>query len=128
MSHRHRSRRHAASSGTPRRADRKTLQLCGQVADTLNYVLSGELDDDVLRNFYVDSVQPAPDASRLLVAVAPLDPSDETPPDVVIRQLEFNTPRIRSAVASAISRRKTPELSFWFVRPEMPQRTDVDED
>ena len=127
MSHRHHSRRRDGATEGPRRADRKTLQLCGQVADTLNYVLSGELDDDVLRNFYVDGVQPAPDASRLLVAVAPLDPGDQTPPDVVLRQLDFNTPRIRSAVASAISRRKTPELSFWVVRPEEPNRPEDEE-
>jgi ribosome-binding factor A len=115
----HRSRRFTASDRPPR-VDRKTLQLCRQIADTLNYVLSGELNDDVLRNVYVDSVQPAPDASRLMVSVALIDPNDATPADKVLHRLGLWSPRIRSEVAQSIHRRKTPELSYCVVRPEMP--------
>ena len=39
--------------------NRKTLQLCSQVADTLNLVLSGECADDVLQSLHVVAVQPA---------------------------------------------------------------------
>jgi ribosome-binding factor A len=120
MSHRRR-RRERFPSPRPPRVDRKTLQLCRQIADTLNYVLSGELNDDVLRNVYVDSVQPAPDASRLLVSVALIDPNDSTPADKILHRLGLWSPRIRSEVAHSIHRRKTPELSYCVVRPEAPE-------
>ncbi len=113
------------SSFRPQRTDRKTLQLCGQIADTLNYVLSGELDDDLLRNLYVESVRPAPDASRLLVSVAPLDAADANRADQILQKLLIHSPRIRSEVAQSIHRRKTPELSFVVVRPEEPTQRSV---
>src|SRR5262249_31993389 len=47
--------------------NRKALQLCGQVADTLSPVLAGECGDDVLRSLQVIAVTPAPDSSQLLV-------------------------------------------------------------
>jgi ribosome-binding factor A len=119
MSHRRRRRERFSSPRAPR-VDRKTLQLCRQIADTLNYVLGGELNDDLLRNVYVDSVQPAPDASRLMVSVALIDPSDQTPADRILHRLGLWSPRIRSEVAHSIHRRKTPELSYCVVRPEMP--------
>jgi ribosome-binding factor A len=119
MSHRRRRRERFLSPRAPR-VDRKTLQLCRQIADTLNYVLSGELNDDVLRNVYVDSVQPAPDATRLLVSVALIDPNDPTPADKILHRLGLWSPRIRSEVAHSIHGRKTPELSYCVVRPEAP--------
>lgn len=54
-----------------RNAGRKTLQLCSQVRDTLNYMLGGESGDDLLALFQVAEVRPAPDASQLLVVVYP---------------------------------------------------------
>jgi ribosome-binding factor A len=107
-------------SSRPQRPDRKTLQLCGQIADTLNYVLSGELGDDLLRNLYVESVRPAPDATRLLVSVAPLDAADVERADQILQKLHIHAPRIRSEVAQSIHRRKTPELSFVVVQPTQP--------
>lgn len=56
--------------------DRKTLQLCSQVADTLNYVLSGDCGDELLQNLQVASVVPAPNSSQLLVTVYPVAPSE----------------------------------------------------
>jgi ribosome-binding factor A len=112
----------------PQRTDRKTLQLCGQIADTLNYVLSGELGDDLLRNLYVESVRPAPDASRLLVSVAPLDAADANRADQILQKLLIYAPRIRSEVAQSIHRRKTPELSFVVVQPTDPRREPVKTD
>lgn len=127
MTRHHRRRGGSGGSFHPQRTDRKTLQLCGQIRDTLNYVLTGELDDDLLRNLYVENVQPAPDASRLLVSVAPLDAGDAERTDQILQKLLIHTPRIRSEVARSIHRRKTPELSFVVVRPEEPQ-PDVDQD
>ena len=59
------------SDRQPLRPDRKTLQLCSQVQRTLDLVISGELNEDMLRDFYVLGVTPAPDAGRLLVSLAP---------------------------------------------------------
>lgn len=106
------------------RGDRKTYQLCRQVSDTLNFVLSGDTGDDVLRGLYVDRVDPAPDASRLLVSVAPLDRHDETPPDVYLTKLMAISGKLRSEVAASISRRKSPELAFRLVPPDEPMRED----
>jgi ribosome-binding factor A len=104
--------------GRGRRTDRKTLQLCGQVADTLNYVLSGECYDDVLRNVYVVKVEPAPDASQLLVTVAPYDPNDPAPLDVILARLGHASGLLRREVAATISRRKAPQLLFRVLNPE----------
>jgi hypothetical protein len=41
------------------------MQLCHQVAETLNCVLSGECRDEVLQNLQVLGVEPAPNASQL---------------------------------------------------------------
>ncbi|MFO1095576.1 MAG: hypothetical protein U0992_20075 [Planctomycetaceae bacterium] len=128
MSRPNRRRGQSERSFQPQRPDRKTLQLCGQVADTLNYVLSGELDDDLLRNLYVESVRPAPDASRLLVSVAPLDTADANRADQILQKLLIHAPRIRSEVAQSIHRRKTPELSFVVVRPEEPDHAPMQSD
>ncbi len=43
------------------------MQLCRQVAVTLDMVLSGECRDELLQSLRVESVQPAPNASRMLV-------------------------------------------------------------
>lgn len=93
-----------------RRESRKDLQVCRQVFETLNYVLSGESHDDVLRSLLVNSVAPAPDASRLLVTVEPLDRDVE--PVVILQKLKQATGRLRTEVAQSISRRKVPELTF----------------
>jgi ribosome-binding factor A len=100
------------------RSHRKAQQLCRQVAHTLGYVLSGECDDDVLRSLYVESVDPAPDSSRLLVTVAVLDKDDTTPTAVILGKLAAVGGKLRSEVAASINRRKTPELVFNVVRAE----------
>jgi ribosome-binding factor A len=91
------------------------MQLCHQVAETLNFVLSGECDDDVLRNFYVVRVDPAGDPSCLLVTVGPLDAGDRTPVADVFQRLQRVSGKLRSEVASSISRRKVPQLLFRVV-------------
>lgn len=99
----------------PHGTSRKTKQLCHQVAETLNYVLSGECDDDVLRNFYVVGVDPAGDPSCLLVTVGPLDAGDRTPVADVLERLQRVSGKLRSEVATSISRRKVPQLLFRVV-------------
>lgn len=100
----------------PRQFDRKTRQLCGQVAQTLNQVMWGECDDDLLRSLYVSSVEPAPDATRLLVTVQPQLAGETLDLAEVLERLAFFKGRLRSEVAASIHRKKTPDLIFSVVQ------------
>jgi ribosome-binding factor A len=93
---------------SPRRPDRKTLQLCKQVERALAFALS-ETADDRLLDAYVDSVQPHPDANHMLISVTGGTPAD------TLAALHEHTGRLRTEVAYAISRRKAPELIFQIV-------------
>jgi hypothetical protein len=61
-----------------KKGGRKTQQLCGQVAEALDYALSA-CNDDMLREMGVVAVQPAPDQSRLLVSIGPTLPGPFDP-------------------------------------------------
>ncbi len=89
--------------------DRKTLQLCRQVERTLGLVVAGSRDD-LLRAALIDSVQPAPDASRLLVTVVPA--SAEVDPSALLERLQATKGHLRAEVAAAIHRKRAPELTF----------------
>jgi ribosome-binding factor A len=102
-----------------RKPDRKTRQLCSQVADTLGDVLAGQGGDDVLRSLYVVSVVPAPDASRLLVTVGAL-PGEGPDPVQVIEHLGRASARLRCEVAGAITRRRAPTLVYRFAMATGP--------
>lgn len=96
--------------------NRKALQLCSQVAETLNYVLSGDCDDELLQNLQVASVVPAPNASQLLVTVYPVV-ADGPAIDAgeLRRRLSRATGRLRTEVARSITRKKAPNLLFQLV-------------
>lgn len=102
----------------PRKQDYKARQLCRQVTETLEQVLSGETGDDRLACLRVAAVQPAPDASRLLVTVI----ADCAPGQFCRRtteaHLQASAGRLRTAVAAAITRRKAPVLTFLILGPE----------
>jgi ribosome-binding factor A len=103
--------------GKPRRkAGRKTLQLCNQVRDTLNYLLSGDSADDLLALFQVADVRPAPDASQLLVVVFPAvqlaEPLDHSE---ILDRLTAASGRLRAGVAAAITRKRAPKLLFQAI-------------
>ena len=93
-------------------ANRKALQLCGQVTRTLAGVLSGECNDDVLRDLLVESVVPAPNSSRLLVTVSSSGLGPVPDAGQVLRHLERVRGKLRGEVAAAIHRRKAPDLTF----------------
>ena len=91
---------------------RKSLQLCEQVAQTLSLVLASEFDDEVLRDLTVSEVVPAPDASHLLVTLT-LSPSAEAHGIAeVLARLEAHSVRLRAEIASAIHRRRVPQLTY----------------
>ncbi len=107
--------RELAHKDRPRKEQRKARQLCAQVADTLNLVLSGECNDDLLRNLQVVSVEPAPDASQLLVTVGAAVPGQPLDPAEVLVRLNAVAGKLRSEVAAAITRKRTPKLLFRVV-------------
>ena len=92
-------------------SNRKTLQLCRQVERILSVALEGEL----LRDLTVHTVVPAPDSSRLLAAFVFHGPASVATTDV-LAALQDARARLRRAIAAAIHRRKTPELSFHVLR------------
>jgi ribosome-binding factor A len=98
-------------SGSGKVSNRKALQLCAQVARALTFVFAG-CGDDVLRNLVVESVTPAPNASRLLVRVAS---STDVERSLLLAHLEHAHGMLRSEVASAINRRRAPDLVFRIV-------------
>jgi ribosome-binding factor A len=102
-----------------KKGGRKTLQLCGQVAEALNYAFAAVCNDDVLRELAVVAVQPAPDESRLLVTVEPALSGPCDPPKV-LAHLQQALGKLRSEVATSIHRKKVPELTFCVV----PAATD----
>jgi ribosome-binding factor A len=90
----------------PRVPNRKALQLCGQVARTLDGVLR-TCGDDVLRDLTVVSVVPAPNAGRLLVTLTgPVEAA------VALEHVRRAAGLLRSEVAAVIHRRRAPELTF----------------
>ncbi len=95
-------------------ANRKALQLAAQVERTLVQVLAGECGDEVLSDLRVESVQPAPDSGHLLVVLSPVDSTLAL--ETILTHLARAGGRLRSEVAKAIYRKKTPELHFQITR------------
>jgi ribosome-binding factor A len=109
------------------KSDRKVLQLCRQVQRAISFTLGGECRDPVLQDLVVESVTPAPDASRLAVMVYLAESAQEAeeagnPPPVsfveLLERLERAKPLFRREVAAAITRKRAPELVFQIVRPK----------
>jgi ribosome-binding factor A len=99
----------------PARAQYKTRQLCRQAYCALTSALSGEVGDPLLQSLTVVDVTPAPDATRLLVDLAPGACSTEAPPlHEVLARLDAVHGLLRHAVATAIVRKRAPELVFRY--------------
>ena len=98
-------------SRPPTTNNRKALQLCRQVERALSLSLEG----DILRDLLVQSVEPAPDSTRLLVTFLYIG-DDVTPSLEVLIALKQHNARLRHSIAAAIHRKKTPELAFQLMR------------
>jgi ribosome-binding factor A len=87
--------------------------LCRQVAQTLDEVFA-ECGDDLIRGLRVHDVQPAPDASRLLVTVQPVTEASESAErsSAVLDHLAKASGYLRSEVAAAVSRKHAPLLTY----------------
>jgi ribosome-binding factor A len=99
----------------------KTRQLCRQVAETLALVLAGRFGDDRLHSLQVASVHPAPNAAQLLVTLRTDEPCDRGETQEILDRLGAVSGRLRSEVAAAISRKRTPKLLFCVLGPAVPE-------
>ena len=77
------------------------------------YAIPGEMKDPVLQELTVEEVVGAPDASRLLVRVRSGGSPDET--GLILERLAVVEPYLRAQVATAITRKRAPELMFTLV-------------
>lgn len=91
-----------------RQRERKVRQFCRQVQRALNLALADRVCDGI-NDLFVDEVSPAPDCGRLMIHV--LIP-DGRPVADAITALGREAPRLRSEVATAITRKRAPELCF----------------
>jgi ribosome-binding factor A len=87
--------------------------MCGQIARTLSMVLSWESGDELLSELMVEAVEPAPDSTRVLVTVS-VQAGNATFSDVSQR-LHRASGRLRAEIATAIHRKRVPELAFRVV-------------
>ena len=100
------------SGSNPHRQSRKSKQLCRQVAETLDLVLSGDCRDEILQSLHVVSVVPAPNSSRLLVTVKADLPDDQLDRGEILNRLDTQSGRLRCEVAASINRKRVPTLLF----------------
>jgi ribosome-binding factor A len=87
----------------------KDLQVCRQVFDALSYALA-DLEDPLIDDLVLVSVDPAPSAARVQVTLAPSRAGID--PDAALERLAALAPELRSEVAAEITRRRVPELVF----------------
>ena len=99
-----------------KKIDHKTRQLCRQAQRALTLALAGECGDDVLRDLYVESVEPMGSAAQLLVRVV-ASRQVELPIVEILARLNAQSPRLRAIVAQSICRKKAPNLSFIVAPP-----------
>jgi ribosome-binding factor A len=102
---------------TSPKLDRKALQLCRQIEREISLILSGELDDDRVRDLLVLSVQPYPRTNLLLVTLQAAEIHTQAQLLELDGVLAAFKPAIRSEVAMAINRRKAPDLCFRVINP-----------
>jgi ribosome-binding factor A len=114
------SKRSVSYPGPDGRLERKVCQLCRQVAVTLDEVLA-DCGDAVLRGLRVATVAPYPNASRLLVTVAPVDGrlTPDAGPKVVIEHLERASGHLRYEIAAAVTRKRAPLLHYRLAEPAL---------
>lgn len=99
-----------------KRTNRRALQLCGQIAQTLTSVLAWESGDELLQSLVVESVEPAPDSTRVLVTVSVQASAGGADAGQVIERLHRAAGRFRTEIAAAVHRKRVPELVFRVAR------------
>ncbi len=105
----------SGSRSSDRQAERKAQQFCRQVQRALNLALANGNAGDSIDGLFVEDVLPAPDCGRLLAHV--FIPAGRSVAEA-IGALRRDAPRLRSEVATAITRKRAPELSFVPAIPD----------
>jgi ribosome-binding factor A len=98
--------------GSRRRTNRKTLQLCGEIARTLRQILAWESGDELLRGLTVTAVEPAPDSTRVLVTVTHEAAGETADAHLIVERLRSRRGWLRSEIAAVIHRKQVPDLVF----------------
>ena len=104
----------------------KAQMLARQAQRVLSLSLSGECNDDLLREVLVLSVEPANgDGSLLLAQLVP--PRGADPIDL-LRRLDRCLPLLRREIARAITRKRSPEIHFVLAAsPSVPLERQHDQ-
>jgi len=97
---------------------RKSKQLYRQVQRTLDLIFSGETRDELLAALRVVSVASGAGASALLITVVADLAPDHFDRPAIEAQLAQMSGRLRSEVAAAITRKRTPLLVFRVLGPQ----------
>lgn len=108
----------------PAQSRRKLDQLSRQVEERLALVLAGEIDDEHVAALTLLGVEPEPGSGNLVVVLAlpPGAGADEAMR--VTRRLDALRAYLRSEIASAIHRKRTPNLVFRVVPAPQDRRDD----
>jgi ribosome-binding factor A len=104
-----------AGAELPAQARRKQQQLCRQVEERLGLVLAGEVDDPLLQDLWVVDVAPEPGGGRMVVRLARAPGTREVPAAALLPRLDALRPFLRGEIATAIHRKRTPDLVFQIV-------------
>jgi ribosome-binding factor A len=105
------------SKESKRSLHKKTYQLCKEIQLTLNLTLAGELNDPLLRELTVFSVEPLPESSDLIVVFSWNGDCSQFDFSKIRLAVQNVSGRLRSEVAQAINRKRVPELSFKLLFP-----------
>lgn len=105
--------------------DRKTLQLCQQVAHAVEFVLVAQIHDDDLSGLHVMSVIPAAHRGKLLVTLTPGPIATNVSAAEIMAKVKDLSGKIRAEVCDSITRKITPELVFAYV-PHIPVEESED--
>ena len=106
---------HDRTRSSRRREDHKLLSLCKQVFRSVSCTLAGECGDAILQDLSVVAIEPKPDATHLLVLVQLTTLKGQVSLDEVRLRLSQVRPFLREQVATAVSRRRAPDLSFQVI-------------
>jgi ribosome-binding factor A len=96
------------------KVDRKAAQLCSQIRRALEFIIPEALQESDWDAMVLD-VQPAPNTGHLLVLLQAVEKLDEVSGQQLEAAIFQKSGLIRTAVAGAIQRRKTPTLTFRVV-------------
>ncbi len=77
----------------------------------LNLVFAGEFEDPLLAGLYVEEVHALPGSSNLIIELIPTGDAPVAHERLLAR-LNAARPRLRSEIAQAINRKRTPWIEF----------------